>query len=231
MPRDRGAVIFDLDDTLYPYRRFVSSGFRDLAGHLAETYGCDRAATFRTLIRASRGPARGREIQVCLAALQLPDHLAVPLAVRLRDHSPSLRLPSSSAGTLTALRRDGWRIGVLTNGDPAVQARKCEALALAPHVDAIVFAAQHGRGGGKPEAEPFLQVCRLLDTPATRAVMVGDSEECDIAGAIAVGMAAIRCVAWIQSAPDTRAAHVVDRLSCVPALLRAVEDRRIRHVA
>jgi putative hydrolase of the HAD superfamily len=232
MPREHRAVIFDLDDTLYPYRRFLASGFRAIAAHLAETHGSDRLATLRTLIRASRGPARGREIQVCLAALQLPDHLAGTLAAQLRDHTPSLRLPRISLRTLAALRGDGWRIGVLTNGDPAVQARKCEALALAPHVDAIVFASQHGSGAGKPEVEPFLHACRLLETPASRAVMVGDSEECDVAGALAAGMAAIRCLAWIRSAPrETRAAHVVDRLSHVPALLRAVEDRRIRHVA
>ncbi len=232
MRREPAAVLFDLDDTLYPYRRFLASGFRDLAGHLEAAYGCDRTATFRLLVRASRGPARGHENQIGLAAVQLPAQLAGPLTARLRDHQPSLRLPPVSIVTLAQLRARGWRIGILTNGDPAVQARKCAALGVDRYVDATVFASAHGSGQGKPDVEPFLHLCDTLQVAPTQCVMVGDSEECDVAGALAAGLAAIRCVAWTRPATvTTRAAHVVDCLTRVPALLSAVKDRVHRHVA
>ena len=41
---------------------------------------------------------------------------------------PTLRLPASSAAALAAARARGWRLGVVTNGRPDVQARKAEAL-------------------------------------------------------------------------------------------------------
>ncbi len=49
---DRRAVVFDLDDTLYPYRRFVLSGFAAVAGYLARTHRFDRRRVLRLLARA-----------------------------------------------------------------------------------------------------------------------------------------------------------------------------------
>ena len=64
---DRRAVVFDLDDTLYPYRRFVLSGFAAVAAHLAARRAASiaRVGVPRAGARLAR-PARGREIQVCL---------------------------------------------------------------------------------------------------------------------------------------------------------------------
>jgi putative hydrolase of the HAD superfamily len=232
LPEPR-AVVFDLDDTLYPYRRFVLSGFATIAHDLQRAFGCDRRAAFRVLVRASRGPARGKEVQVCLAALQLPDHLGPPLAARIRDHQPALRLPRETAATLAALRQAGWRLGVVTNGAPAVQARKIAALGLMPWLNAVVYASEYGSGAGKPEPDAFFEIGRRLGVSPSATVVVGDSEDCDISGALAAGMHAIRYAGWTGRADrETRGAHRIDRLSRVPALARAlVRERAHRHVA
>ena len=41
MPPERRAVVFDLDDTIYPYRRFKLSGFAEVARHLERTCALD----------------------------------------------------------------------------------------------------------------------------------------------------------------------------------------------
>jgi hypothetical protein len=43
--------------------------------------------------------------------------------------------------------RPTWRLGVLTNGVPAIQARKVAALGLGAVVE-VVFASAHGTGAG-----------------------------------------------------------------------------------
>jgi putative hydrolase of the HAD superfamily len=230
---DLRAVVFDLDDTLYPFRRFLLSGFAAVADELHRSFGCDRRAVFGVLARASRGPARGQEVQVCLAALQLPGQLAPALTTHLKEHMPSLRLPRESVRAIAALRRDGWRLGIVTNGSPAVQARKVAALGLSARLDAIVYAAEHGSGTGKPEPDAFYEVARRLGVPPSDTVVVGDSEACDVDGALAAGMQAVQCTAWI-GAPnaETRAACRVNRLSRVPAIARALLlERSHRHVA
>jgi len=50
--RDQRAIVFDLDDTLYPYRAFVRSGFRAVACRLVADRGIPPAAVLRVLRRA-----------------------------------------------------------------------------------------------------------------------------------------------------------------------------------
>ena len=233
MSRKPRAVVFDLDDTLYPYRRFLRSGFAAVSAHLERAHGVNAEWAFRWLLRASRGEDRGRELQACLAVLQLSPRLLPVLLQLLRDHAPTMQLPRASAQTLAVLRQDGWRLGVLTNGSPVIQARKVAALGVAARVDAVVYATEYGSGAGKPEPEPFAEVARRLKVDPSRVVFVGNDEHCDVAGAAAAGMHPIHCVAWVPAVSDgTPSVPVVDRLTSVPTMARVVlEEPSGRHAA
>ena len=52
------AIVFDLDDTLYPYRAFVRSGFRAVGQRLAEERGVSVTSVLRALRQASSVPGR-----------------------------------------------------------------------------------------------------------------------------------------------------------------------------
>jgi putative hydrolase of the HAD superfamily len=230
---DRRAVVFDLDDTLYPYRRFKLSGFLAVARHLERRCGLDVRLAFTALAGATRSAERGRELQACIerhdlaAAVDLDELLDV-----FRHHTPSLRLARSTSRVLATLRAEGWRVGVLTNGQRSIQERKIAALGLDRHVDAIVYATSCGRGTGKPEPEPFAAIARALGVPPAQIVFVGDDERCDVRGAHAAGMLAIRCAAWSAVSDVTAAAAIVDRLSRLPAVARVLlEEALNRHAA
>jgi putative hydrolase of the HAD superfamily len=229
---DRRAVVFDLDDTLYPYRRFVVSGFAAAAVHLHRTCGVDQRVAIQTLIGASHGPNRGREVQACLDALDLPSELAPTLVTIVRSHRPALLLPHPARHLLVTLRGAGWRLGVLTNGPAAIQSRKVDALRLDRYVDEVVYATEHGSGAGKPEPEPFAEIARRLDVPAAHIVFVGDDEICDVAGAARAGMVPIRCAVWTTRRGATTSAAVVDQLCHVPLIARTLLEEAIsRHAA
>lgn len=232
MPREPRAVLFDLDDTLYPQRRFVVSGFAAVARHLAARRGVRARLVFDTLCAAHRRGERGAELQACLASLGLSPDLVWPLVEVMRAHRPSLRLPPASRRTLVALRA-AWRIGIVTNGIPSVQAAKVEALGLRRLVDVVVFAAEHGSGMGKPDPEPFEAALGALEVPADRAVFVGDSEPCDIVGAAAAGLRTVRV--WSPRAaapPSTRADALAASIEDVPAIAGALlQGAWSRHVA
>jgi putative hydrolase of the HAD superfamily len=229
---DARAVVFDLDDTLYAYRRFVLSGFREVARHLQRTRGADASGVFRRLASASRGPDRGRELQVIAADLGLTDRDLARLIEILRHHEPGMHLPRPSQRLLGALRAGGWRLGVLTNGAPEIQARKVRALGLSRHVDAVVYAAACGSGRGKPDPAAFAEVAGRLGVAPRRAVMVGDDEACDIAGATGAGMRAIRCAVWRGGHGSTAGSRVVTRFREIPGLARIlIEEASDRHAA
>jgi FMN phosphatase YigB (HAD superfamily) len=140
-------------------------------------------------------------------------------------------LSAQVADALAALRRRGWRIGILTNGPPDVERRKIGALGLSWAVDAVVFATEHGEHSGKPDDAPFHEIARRLRVDPADVVYVGDDERCDIAGAMAVGMTAIRCLAWRATNPDTAARVAIRRFESLPDLAQALLEETTAHVA
>lgn len=183
-------MIFDLDDTLYPERRFGLSGFAAVARVVNERYGLPRRLAFTSLVKAYRGGRRSVALQALCERFDLAADVVPELVAVIRAHVPRLRLPRASRAALQALR-PGWCLGVLTNGIAEVQGRKVEALGLRPLVDRIVFAAECGSGQGKPDPAAFLTVSDQLGVPPERCVFVGDDLARDIAGASRVGMATI----------------------------------------
>ncbi|MCC7044661.1 MAG: HAD family hydrolase [Acidobacteria bacterium] len=232
MRRDTRAVIFDLDDTLYPYRRFKLSGFLAVARHLSDRAGLDVRLGFTALAGASRGARRGAELEACLAQYDLPAAWLPELVEILRYHQPRLTLPPACRRTLQTLRGDGWRLGILTNGSHSIQAAKVAALGLAPLVDVVAYASTIGTGRGKPDPDTFAWIARELSVPASRSVFVGDDEQCDVSGAAAAGMLPVRCAVWTSLSAGTAARAVVDRLSQVPAIASSlIEEASNRHAA
>ncbi|NOT24486.1 MAG: HAD family hydrolase [Acidobacteria bacterium] len=217
---DARALVFDLDDTLYPYRQFLSSGFRAVASAVEREHGVSSALALRTLWHARTGNSRGREVQHLCGVLDLPAAIAPALVALIRDHVPTLRLPDRSRRMLQALR-PGWRLGILTNGTPEVQARKVAALGIAPFVDTVVFARACGDGRGKPASDGFQRVLEHLHTPAGSSVFVGDDAVADIEGAAGVGMRTIHLVRGRRTADAGLSPACCD--ATVTTLLRVPE--------
>lgn len=189
MPRSARAVIFDLDDTLYPLDRFVFSGFDAVSRHLSSLFGVDRLDAWTTLLQAYHNGGRGQELQICLKRFGLPEAIAPSLVNVIRRHQPALALPATTQQILKSLA-NGWRVGVVTNGVPEIQARKVAALGLANRVETIVYADQVARGG-KPNPQPFLEAARRLNVGPSRTVFVGNDPVSDVFGAWRVGMRTI----------------------------------------
>ena len=228
------AIVFDLDDTLYPYRAFVRSGFRTVACRLAEARGVRPADILGVLRHAVAKGNRGRALQELCARFEWPASLVDSLADMIRDHAPTLRLPRESTETLATLGKS-WKIGVLTNGDPRVQRRKVAALGVEDLADAVLFASEYGDGSGKPSPSAFHAVLDRLQVSARDAVFAGDDVRTDIAGAEAVGMKAIHVTRYWGgdehcASPDCRV-HAAS-LAEVPAIAdQLVPARMETHAA
>ena len=113
------AIVFDLDDTLYPERRFALSGFAAVARHAEASYGIPSREAFTILRNAIRDGRRSTAFQT-LAARVVTDAAAVQAFREVyRRHVPRIRLPRASRRVLDEVRRT-WRIGLLTNGSPVM---------------------------------------------------------------------------------------------------------------
>ena len=110
-------------------------------------------------------------------------------AVEMEDawsHAQHFELYDDALPVLTALRAAGLKIGLLSN-----TARDLDEF-VAHHlltVDAVLTSRAHGKT--KPHETIFRHMLELLGVEPEDAVMVGDTLEDDVEGALAVGMRAV----------------------------------------
>lgn len=93
---------------------------------------------------------------------------------------------------LTRLRRAGWRTGVVTNGQSAVQQAVLDHTGLTTVLDG--WCISETEGIRKPDPEIFRRTAHRCGTDLTRAVMTGDSPDADITGAHRAGLRTV----WIR---------------------------------
>jgi putative hydrolase of the HAD superfamily len=109
-----------------------------------------------------------------------------------RGHSPQIRLLPEVPPLLARLRGRGYRLGCVTDGWPAVQRRKVEALGLEALVDTVVYTGDYGPSRWKPAPFPFEACCTRLGVRTRESVCVGDNPERDVRGAKGAGMVSVR---------------------------------------
>lgn len=185
------AVIFDLDDTLYPERQFVLSGFRAVATRVLQKYGVQGFfESQKALFDAGR---RKKIFDTALALCGLPAEPAVlvDLLQVYRFHSPQIELFSDANQVLQCCRRR-YKTGLITDGYAATQRNKVQALKLTERLDAFVFSDDFGRENWKPSAAPYQEMCRLLQVAPEHCVYIGDNPEKDFITAKKLAWTTIR---------------------------------------
>jgi len=187
------AVLFDLDDTLYPESSYVRSGFRAVAEWAECNVGKPAQSVFEDLCQIFAQGERRHTFDVWAQAHGFDDSDLVLHMVRVyRTHAPTISLYRDAQSVLASLRQDAL-IGLVTDGTGSVQRRKVESLRLTTYLDAIVYSDDLGRVNWKPSTAPFeLILSRLGDVAATDAIYVGDNPAKDFSGCRDMGMFTVR---------------------------------------
>ncbi|MDA2910952.1 HAD-IA family hydrolase [Nitrospiraceae bacterium AH_259_D15_M11_P09] len=187
------AVVFDLDDTLYPERSFVLSGFR-AAAQWAELYLAIPASEGITeLARLYEDGVRGNTFDKWLGQRGCYSPQTVGELIKIyREHSPTLRPFPETKDMLQRLRARRHNIGLLSDGLLGVQRRKLSALHLVEYFDVVVLSDQFGREAWKPNPETFRRLLQILGLSGDECIYVGDNPLKDFVGAKQLGMFTMR---------------------------------------
>jgi len=223
-------AIFDLDDTLYEREQFVQSGFAAVAAALEQRFGLPASWILASLKRARLRGHTGRELQALCADHGLPSDLIPQLVEVIRTHEPALVLSSVAEAVLAQMRADGWRLGILTNGLPATQRAKIDALGLESRVDAVLYAEDHAPGG-KPSRAAFDAALATLGARPAQAVFIGDDPARDVAGARNAGLRTIRIPVGPRAGRSEGDADAIARLEDVPAVAARLMKGTPAHAA
>jgi len=197
-------VFFDLDDTLFDHAGARRTALRTVLEGLAPKVNVSLAAfdrKYQEIIeemhprvlsgRLSREEARVRRFRKLTE--WAGGRRSAPEARRLAEayHQAYLVARRTNPGArelIQALRRS-LAVGVITNNLVAEQEEKLRAIGLEHDIDVVVISEAVGRM--KPEREIFQYALHEGDASPEEAVMVGDSWESDMEGALAAGLGAV----------------------------------------
>jgi putative hydrolase of the HAD superfamily len=185
------AWIFDLDDTLYPERDYVRSGYRAV-GEWAER----RLKLTPVIVRAQLdalfdGGFRGDAFQWWLTEQGLPESLLPEMVKTYRDHDPQIAFFPETEAVLEALK-PCFRLGLVTEGRRAAQEAKIRALGLDRWIEAVVVLGEDDRADWKPSRKPFDRMLAMLSIAGGEAAYVGDNPQKDFRGAREAGLRTVR---------------------------------------
>lgn len=215
------ALLFDLDETLVDRRGGLV--------RYAELMWATRAVTMETyedfvahvLMLDNNGRTPRHEFFSALSVQCLPEFDAL----QLRDHFFSTEparpcLFDNAATVLATLKRQGYRVGIVSNGQSSIQRMTIERNGLDHAADAVVISEEFG--GRKPEPAIFSHALALLGVTPDSAIFVGDSPDADVQGALNAGLRAI----WLERHTPWPAERVPDyhaRIGSLAELLPMLE--------
>ena len=213
------AVVFDLDDTLFPGRQYAVSGFRAAGNYLKRIFGVDLHADLIQAYEAGHGDG-SVEYVLRRRFKDVEPLLLNRLEGIVRCHMPVLELYPDARTALALLGTHGFMAGIMADGPAHVQRNKISALNLKPLVNSMVMADDlGGREYWKPAPDPFHILALQLEIEVHEMVYVGDDPTLDFLGPRRLGMGTIRIRrndglhARVEALPSEAAPHVT-----IPAL-------------
>jgi len=203
----RGAVFFDLDDTLYDQLEPFRAALEVFGGGIG---GLDPEALYRRFrhhsdalwepYRAGRLPLERMRVERIRRALadcgfgaDEGDCRRFQEAYQAGQYR--IRLLPGAEECLAELEEAGCLLGVVTNGPGPHQARKLEALGIGRIIPRERWFISGEIGMAKPDSALFAHVNRTTGTRPESSVLVGDSPVNDVGGAAGAGWRAV----WFRS--------------------------------
>jgi len=197
------AVLFDLDDTLSDHSYSVDAGLTVLVEQWDALKSFQRHDLHARYMRAldtvhaqfiagamtadEKRQALWRSFLESLGLTLSDDEREEARQVYGNAYRSARRAVPGAIPLLAELRSRGMTIGIVTNNAIEEQMTKLEICGLAPLID--VLAISEEVGAVKPDPRIFAEALRRAGVAAHETVMVGDSWENDVQGALRAGIA------------------------------------------
>ena len=195
-------VFFDLDHTLWDFEKNSGLTFNKIFLELNFPFSLDVFLKFYNPINHAQWKLY-RENKITQEDLRFNrlnktfEKLNYPASIGLIDNISEKYItylstfPHLFEGTLELLEalKNRFRLHIITNGFDKIQQFKIENSGIESFFE-FVFTAEKV-GFKKPHPEIFIQSLKTVNTTAEASIMIGDSFEADILGALNQGMQAI----------------------------------------
>lgn len=190
MLSDIECIVFDLDDTLYPERQFVLSGYRAVAEHLV-SYGVNPDEAFKSMKQILISEGRTQVFDKYLRRKGMDTSLVYEMLEVYRNHKPHIALYDDAKRFIEHIYGK-YMLGLITDGLAIVQWNKIKTLDIKRYFDIIVVTDEHGKDWTKPSLLPYMYVEKKLLAVPQKCVYIADNPNKDFIGAKKLGWYTVR---------------------------------------
>lgn len=185
------AVLFDLDNTLYDAKQYFFGAFAIISEFLSKKYGISQRDVYRSLVKIweEKTSIHPRLFNDLLSFFDIDEKEVQNLLKLFNEYGGRINPYSDALPTLNALREKGYKLGLITDGNPERQERKIKLLNIQQFFDVVVYAKEIEP---KPSPVPYLETLKKLDVGPSNAFYVADNPLIDFEGAKKAGMKTIR---------------------------------------
>ncbi|MCL6457332.1 MAG: HAD family hydrolase [Gorillibacterium sp.] len=184
-------IVFDLDDTLYPERDYVLSGFKAVGERVFRQFG--HAGFYESATRLFHSGESALIFNRVLDQLGLAynNQLITELVACYRLHEPEISLSADAQWLLGRISAE-VKLGLLSDGYKEAQEQKVMKLNLDHYFHAVVLSDTLGREHWKPSPVPYQEMVRLLHVQHEACLYVGDNASKDFITAKTLGWRTVR---------------------------------------
>ena len=197
-------VFFDLDHTLWDFEKNSDLTFEKLfSKHKVETDLTDFLKIYKPLNieywrlyreeKISKENLRYERLKKAFDTVNYPasDDLINTMATEYINSLPEFNHLFDGAFEILEYLKGKYQLHIITNGFEEIQSKKMDSSNLSKYFDVIV--TSESVGVKKPNPRVFQHALEVAKATKENSIMIGDSLEADIYGAINIGMQAIYC--------------------------------------
>jgi putative hydrolase of the HAD superfamily len=216
--------IFDLDDTLYPERTYVESGFFAVALMLEQRFGWSAKESYAHMLDTLAAEGRGEVFNRLLAAKGALNYSRVrDCILTYRHHKPIIQLNPIASSVLSDLN---VRPYLITDGHKVVQQKKVEALGLEAQFKKIYITHRYGIKNAKPSIHCFELIKKREKCEWSDMFYVGDNPAKDFVNLNPLGVHTIRVATGEHSKaiaqPGFDAIYKINTLEQLESVLKEI---------
>lgn len=167
------AIVFDMDDTLYPEHEYVNSGFLAVDTHLRHQ---NINGFYEKAIQLFEQGNNGRIFNEALDMLEVPyeKEEILQLINVYRGHLPSIQLFEDAKMVINSLS-EHYPLALISDGYLVAQQNKVKALKLEEMFTEILLTDSLGRDNWKPSHLPYETIEKRLNLNGNDLVYIGDN--------------------------------------------------------
>lgn len=184
-------IFFDLDNTLYNTEQYYLGAFENIVEYLRNNYKIDKNKSYQFLVDLwkKKSSAYPRLFDDLLDHFNIKEDVKVIVQIFNKHPIESCYLYYDSISMLKKLKHEGYKIGIITDGNVHRQKRKIESSSLKNLVDDVTYTNE---SKPKPSSLPFINALNKMRIRPSDAIYVADNPFLDFKGAKIVGMKTTR---------------------------------------